>query len=312
MTATSDTFDQILWLFRIDNPNTCQYLDNDFFDAIEEISSLKGVGMAKVYADTATKVFRDLKRERKPKSLMDHLRKTIATNLIASAAYRFAENQAPKLHHWIPICYLSRFTRGLQQHRSRGALIPMIDFSSPRRHSIVNDKEFAHRKGKDGGFFQLTAENFFAVIEARYENAASQLQYGIQPEFSQLVAFVAMLMVQHLRAPKNGNFQTSQLHEFARELVELMDSIDNGHAYVEFSEEAFLFTPNTPTRQRNFTDGGRAWHFPLSSNATLIFADRELTEAERARMAEGSRISAMKTAKRNGTPLYGALETDFV
>lgn len=314
VTTTADIFDQILWTFRLDNPNYNRVLDgDDFVETVKNTAAFKRKkGFHNPFAATATKITRELKRERRPKSFMDQLRKSIATALVESAGHRYSPRDAPKIHHWIPICYLSQFTRGLEQRDSRGALIPMMDFSKTQnKNIIVGDKTFAHSARGGVGFFELTAERFFGIIESRYCNALMRLEPGVEPYRFQMISYVSMLLIQHLRAPRAGEFQFKDLHEFARALEELLDSIEEGHAYIEFSDEPFPFTPSTPTRERHFSDGGRAWHFPLSSNATLIFADRKLTEAERARMAEGSRISTVKTAKRNGTPLYGALMSDF-
>lgn len=312
---TKETFDQIVWYYQVEYFNQNDLFDGDLVDVVKRMSNRKrfSTDARKRLSESAARITRNLKQERTPRSFMTQVRQFIGAALIEASTYRYGQG-APKVHHWIPVCYLSNFTRGLEQKKSRGAYIPAVNFTEEGNELlIVSDKEFAHSPDGKKGFFELSAERFFAVIESRYCNALMRLTPGQEPTRFHMVSYVSMLLVQHLRAPMEAEerFKLRSIAEFAKALEELLDTVEEGYAYIETSEEAFPFAPYAPTRARKFVDGARAWHFPLTSNVTLIFSERELTEAERARMAEGSRISTVKDARRRKQPLYGALETDF-
>lgn len=306
---TKAAYEELLWLIRLQNPEVRDAFNGDFGKVLSHFSTnTRLTGSRKMGMATTAKVTNELKRSKPTGDLMTMVRRLTAATLLESAFHNYAPNQAPKQHHWIPLCYLTRFTRSYPQPIKRGAHIPTLDYSIGMVDKITRDRSFIHPVKKSKGFYELSAEHFFSVVESRYSNALLRVE-SAKPRLSDfdMASFVSMLLIQTLRAPhpSQKSFNLRTLADFAKAAAELLDSIEAGYAYIVPSEEPLAFVPYAPTRKRIFVSGKQAWYFPVTSNLALVLSEERMTQAQQKRVTEGARISTVKWAQRNHEPLFG-------
>lgn len=285
-------------------------LGDDFYETLERISKLKSANSRATLAKTLDKLLVDLKREAST-DFMESLKRFLAIQLLITATHRYGSS-APALHHWVPLCYLKNFTRGLSEGNQRSRVVPGLRFlENGVVESIkVSDTKFAHTQSvKEGGHYELKAEYFFSIIEGTYSATITSRLAGKSREMGKIYA-TAMLLVQALRAPRNGEFLLRGFREIIEHLEILVEGLEGTHVYLQSSNEPLAFSTHVPTRSRR-VKGGIVAYFPLSSDVALLVASRELEVHERLDMITKSQQATIAYARRTGDAIYGILPKDL-
>lgn len=311
---TAEAFEEILLFARACNSDVRVAFSGEFTEIITRFKNKTKLSGSRV---AGKKIVAQFTREMKNSNLrnvMDTARRSMAAALLEASFYRYS-NSEPKLHHWAPICYLSQFTRNTPQKSSRGAVIPSLDYSGLMiQESTLTDRSFAHKPKHNTGFYELSAERFFSIIESRYSNAILRIDVE-NPKTTDfyLATFVCMMVIQTMRSPHPGEkkFELRTLGDFANAIEELLDTLDEGFAYLHYSEKPLPFTPYAPTRARISVKGKRSWYFPLTSNLGFVLSEDKLDQADLERAVEGSRIATVKWAQRHGERLFGYTASDI-
>jgi hypothetical protein len=313
---TADAYEELLLLVRAQHPSMRTGFDDSFHNVVATLSTnRKLAGTRQAGRAITTKFTTELKQTKPNADVVVLARRLIATAILEASLYQYPALSVPLKHHWLPLCYSSNFTRGLPQAARRGASIPTLDYSSGEPiDRLVTDKSFVHGPAKDRGFYQLSAEKFFSIIEGWYDNSLKRLNQA-KPSTTLFykASFVAMLVIQTLRAPHpgTGKFKLRNLSDFATAAAKLLDSIETGYVYLVPSKKPLPFVAYAPTRHRVSVTDKQSWYFPLTSNLALIISEERLTNVKQQQMVEGSRASTIKWAQLHHKQLFGFTSVDL-
>lgn len=306
------TYREILRHLRVEHPSQAHngVISDDFHETLEQVSKLKSANSRATLSKTLEKLLTDLKRN-STGDFMETLQRFLVIQLLVAATHRYGSN-APALHHWVPLCYLKNFTRGLNASAQRSQVVPGLRFltNGVVERVSVADSQFAHGSSvKEGGYYELKAEYFFSIIESAYSATISSRIAGKSREMGKIYA-TAMLLVQAIRAPRNGSFELRGFREIVDYLEILVDGLEGTHVYLQSSNEPLAFSTHVPTRSRR-VKGGIVAYFPLSSDIALLVSSRDLDVSERLEMIEKSQQATISYARRTGETIYGILPEDL-
>lgn len=310
--SMKSTYREILRHLRVEHPQHVNngVISDDFHETLERLSTLKSSNSRATLSKTLDKLLTDLKRD--PSSdFLESLQRFLAIQLLVAATHRYGSN-APALHHWIPLCYLKNFTRGLNEGGQRSQVVPGLRFlvNGVVERIKVADSRFAHTEAaKTGGYYELKAEYFFSIVEGAYSSTISSRLAGKSREMGKIYA-TAMLLVQSLRAPQEGSFTLRGFREIVEHLEIIVDGLEGKHVYLQSSNEPLAFSTHVPTRSRR-VKGGIVSYFPMSSDVALLLSSRELEVDERLEMIKKSQQATIAYARRTGEAIYGIIPEDL-
>lgn len=230
--------------------------------------------------------------------------------------------QLPKIHHWLPVCYVRRFTAGGVRPARRGSVMVSAAYFNKEGQitasSYVRDPHFAHKAQHSRGFYNPHTEMFFGKVETAYGEVVSSsmskppsMKKRVNNAYT-LVAAYAFFIVQSMRNPVSFDdgvaiFANNRKNSiFMDGIFDRADELLAPNARVIHTTENLWFSPYFPPRTRVTAEGVRVHVFPMASSMALVVSDSRLSSSEARRVVDENNISMMRAAARHGHVLYGA------
>lgn len=225
-------------------------------------------------------------------------------DLIKGMGTFVSHRSAPKTHHWLPVVFLRCFGTGKKSHGGRKvrAVIPATVFHNGVGVGVeIADKEFTHKRGKDGnGFYHLAMESFFGITEGYYGLAWNRMDDPMS-----VVHLSVFFLTQTVRTPHpKFGFHVREISETTNLLVELVSQ--QGAMFVSMveSEEHIPFTPYIPERIHRVRGQDYAC-FPAAQDKAIVFSNQPLPAGIETYILEKHRDKIIHEAKRDNGIVYG-------
>ena len=213
----------------------------------------------------------------------------------------------PKVHHWIPVCYLQQFKAPNTTATSKVRChVRASSFNGGKLMSFsISDSNFAHKVVDNKGFNDYRVERFYAGVEMFYGSSSAK---GFQGGLSN-VSVAALALVQSVRSPHPATgFLSGDVKSILGATLKALDAWDEVHAWrMSVSKKdvpSMGFMPYVPARIRHFTDGSEAFYFPVSPKAGFVISSKHLSMDDRNRVQD-EYIARMGQEIRSGRVAFG-------
>jgi len=224
---------------------------------------------------------------------------------------------SPKVHHWLPLCFIKKF-RGSKVPNSRNYTVKSLRFTdSGVFQEEVIDTFFAHGIDEEGnGFYNLSVESFFSVIEALYLESTQKLTNPNQykgARYVDLVRLYGFFLSQAVRNPRPElNVKSIRtINGFVNSLITMIDYVETPRGHFIQTDYDLFFTPYVPQREIKMSDSNHALVFPTSSRAAFIVSDVPLISEKAQNAVKTSQNSTLLEAKKNKLSIYGVTHSSF-
>lgn len=239
--------------------------------------------------------------------------------MLSAVATTNPDASNPKIHHWMPYFYLKGFNTGTVAgaRRSCSILSLTISKSGMTHESTVTDMAFAHPPVDGVGFYNLRMEHFYAKIEGSFANVIQNRIADAGPDIAltdqDRVNVLAFFAVQSRRNPDIiGDFNSKSIDLTIDEIAEAFDYEATPHINAVGALPFLMpFTPYIPQRIRTTSDGNRMMVFGCNSRTAFVVSHKEITHREANASVVHARASIVRTAQRNGTPIFGVTAEDI-
>lgn len=231
---------------------------------------------------------------------------------LLNAANISYSDKVPKLHHWIPVCYLKNFTATRKANSARIVELEKIQFS-PRTKvaykSTIKDLEFCHGVDVNGnGFYHRTVEQFFGLTESFYSDyiTNSEARGDLKKDFynGAMVAFIVALAVRNPYA-EAAQPEVQTMSGLIKALIHLFDTLGESNIYIEKSLEKVPFSPNISCRIRKAANGNVSFYFPLADDTAMVISPAKMNVDQVRATIRAGRASMINQARNNAGAIYG-------
>lgn len=221
----------------------------------------------------------------------------------------------PKVHHWLPVCYLRAFSNASSSKNRRSITVNRVFFDAQgieRGRNLVSHIEFAHPANDEGsGYYAPYTEKFFGKVEADYASAMSMIQRGEANAWVQVV-LMAFFAVQSARNPDRRikkfqpKFYRNHREDLLRNVFAAMDELlEDARTMLVQDLKGVKFSPFFPPRAFVSASGTRSLFFPLSSTTGMLISDGALDNDQARSVAQSCIRNMEKYAGRTQQVLYG-------
>lgn len=230
------------------------------------------------------------------------LTQVLVADALSSMSFRFRESEYPKVHHWIPKCYLKNF--GIVKRNQRKSIaVPVMTFMREQPiFGVFTDRSFAHSVNEGGqGFYHLAMERFFGLTESRFQFTSST------DKVTKKIYDAALMFIQSVRCPDlSSGFKGSSVAELMDKLIEVLDSFEKIHVTVGSTRNKTVVAPYFPSYLKKTVKYGLSAYFPITSDEAAMITEAPVTNnSDFNSFTSGARHALIKRSLKSQTPLIG-------
>ena len=227
-----------------------------------------------IYMDTLTQ-FKNIRNDEDVKDLVSAM---VLRAMIHGLCDNPARASLPKLHHWVPVCYMRRF-RGNKTSNggNKYTLKAKISVANRPMAFSVFDRQFAHPVINDQGYNDHRVEAFYSMIEGLYSSTFTKEH---QEVFSR-VAVSSFAIIQSVRSPHPSNgFIPGDVASVFGATLAMLDRWDHIYASPYHSDVPVAFLPYVPARVHQYADGSQSICFPVEVTTQFVLSSAPISDAQ--------------------------------